>query len=83
MKNNGYWYKPKLIDTVGDTFSRSSFKSRNKKTFTKSIGHRYKSKLGDRVGEAARICNATLPLRGLASGGREAEARICGLYCIF
>ena len=29
------------------------------------------SKIGDRVGEAARICNATLPLRGLASGGRE------------
>ena len=53
------------------------------KIFTKSIGHRYKSKLGDRVGEAARICNATLPLRGLASGGREAEARICGLYCVF
>ena len=74
---------PKLVVTVGDAFPCSPFKSINENTFTKNNGHQYKSKLGDRVGEAARICNATLPLRGLASGGREAEARICGLCCIF
>ena len=58
-------------------------KAEIKKTFTKSIGHRYKSKLGDRVGEAARICNATLPLRGLASGGREGRQGYVGCIVYF